>query len=560
MSRIDTASAGIAALSNAIIFSKGWRRSLIAFGSGAIAALALSPLGLVPAFFFSFPVAIWLLDGAAPEAPAFSRHALVSAAKDGWWFGFGYFLAGLWWIGAAFLVETDEFIWAMPLGVIGLPAVLAIFMALSFCIARLFWRPGPGRIFALVLGIGISEWLRHFLFTGFPWNTFGQGFASSVVLAQGASIVGTEGLSLLVVAIFAAPATLADRTTGFARWRPVTLAALAFMSIATFGYARLWHEGGVSPGVRVEAMVPGVRVRLVQPNTSQRDKILQRDSLATLAKFIELSNRATGPGLAGMEDVTHLVWPESPFPTILSRDFPTLGEIARLIPSGTTLITGAVRMEETPAGFRRFFNTLHVIGPRAEILTSYDKQHLVPFGEYLPLEGLLSSFGLRRFVHAPGAFAAGESRPLLAIPGLPPVLPLICYEAIFPHEIKGSGPRPGLILNITNDAWFGETSGPHQHFAQSRMRAIEFGLPLIRVANTGISATVDPYGRVLASMMIGIAGIADVGLPRSLDATVYSVYSVEIRLFGCLIALMLAIGLGPLKTVFDRRRRLELLK
>lgn len=541
----------IVALSHRVLLSDGWSRRLVALLAGAAGALAQAPIGFFPAFAVSFPVAVWLLDGATPGPSRLSPRPLLSAAADGWWFGFGYFLAGLWWIGAAFLVETDEFLWAMPLGVLGLPAGLGLFMALGFALARLVWFTGVARLFSLAFGLGIAEWLRHFVLTGFPWNTFGQGFGSNIVTAQAASLIGADGLGLLAILIFASPATLADEGVDRPSTRPVAVAAVALATLVAFGITRLALTGGLNPAPAEIESVPDVRLRLVQPNMSQREKIAQRDGIAVLTRLFQLSDRSTGPRSTGMADATHIIWPESPFPFLLASDPRALADIARLLPAKTGLITGAVRAE-TPAGQpRRFYNALLAFGAGGRLVATYDKVHLVPFGEYLPLEGVLSGLGLRRFVHAPGSFAVGERRPLLAIPGLPPALPLICYEAIFPHEMVPPGERPGLILNITNDAWFGETFGPHQHFAQVRLRAIEFGLPVVRVANTGISGVIDPYGRVLAAIPVGVESISDVFLPKALTSTRYSSNQINVGGVGSILALVLGLGfasVGRLKT------------
>ena len=226
-----------------------------------------------------------------------------------------------------------------------------------------------------------------------------------------------------------------------------------------------------------------------------------------------------------LDTATHLIWPESAFPFLLHRDAGALAQIAAILKPGTLLITGAARMSEPLPGesVGKFYNAIQTIDDRGTILESYDKVHLVPFGEYLPkfLDRIIRAAGLRQFISIPGGFEPSEERTTLSVPGLPPVAATICYEAIFPDDFLPDGPRPDLILNVTNDAWFGLTPGPYQHFAQARLRAVEEGLPLVRAANTGISAVVDPYGRVVASLPLGTEGVLDAALPRSLSRTVY---------------------------------------
>jgi apolipoprotein N-acyltransferase len=545
------------AIATAIILASGWRRCLIAFSAGAIGALAMAPINFFPAFIIPMTAAVWLIDGCAEtrQKPAARQVRLglpVSAWRAfaaGWWWGFGYFLGGLWWLGAAFLVEADKFAWALPLGVAGLPAVLAVFPGLGFMIARLLWTPGAGRLFALAAALSLAEWLRGHVLTGFPWNTFGMALGGNLNTAQLASIVGLYGLTILAVLIFSAPAVLGEKSAvQGARGRrlpaPIIAALLAFCGIYGFGAWRLSHA--------TSEPVAGVRLRIMQPNLPQDAKFRPENKAWILAHYLALSMRAATPDRPGLDDVTVLIWPESAFPFILSRDAGALAEIGAILPQNTVLVTGAARKENEArpfaAGPARYFNAIQVVASGGHILDSYDKVHLVPFGEYLPFQSVFDRLGLQQFVHVPGGFEAGSGRRLLVVPGLPPVAPLICYEAIFPGEAVPSGTvveRPGLLLNVTNDGWFGTTSGPHQHFAQARLRAIEEGLPLIRAANTGISAIVDPYGRVLGELQLGTEGVLDGGLPQGIEAPLFakfpfaSAFLVWIAVLGVALAVRL---------------------
>lgn len=502
-------------LAQRILLMWGWRRALVAAGAGALGALALAPLYIWPALIISLTLAVWLIDGAAIDRRGSTLAAMRSAAAVGWCFGFGYHLAGLWWLGAAFIVESEEFLWALPLGVLGLPAGLALFHALGFGLAAALWSAGAVRILALATGLTVAELLRGHVLTGFPWNLYGQAFGVTDVSAQGAALVGIYGLTFVAIAIAATPATFATGKTPLRRAAPAVLAMLVLSALLAYGIRRL--PAGPSD------TVAGVKIRIMQPNVSQREKNRPRGGQDVLSRYLALSDRSTGPTSSGIADVTHLIWPESAFPFLLSREPQALSQIAALLkPGRTTLITGAVRAEDTGPGQEdRFFNSIHVVLPDGVIAASYDKVHLVPFGEYLPFQAWLQRLGLRQFVNAPGGFDAGVTRKPLVIPGLPPAGPLICYEAIFPAAVMGA-PRPGFLLNVTNDAWFGMTTGPHQHFAQARMRAVEQGLPLIRAANTGISATFDGYGRTLQSLPLGVEGVIDTPLPVNHDWTYFS--------------------------------------
>jgi apolipoprotein N-acyltransferase len=289
-----------------------------------------------------------------------------------------------------------------------------------------------------------------------------------------------------------------------------------------------------------------VRLRIMQPNLPQDAKFNPRNRDAIMRHYLSLSAR---PHADGAGAPTHIIWPESAFPFLLHRDPASLAQIAALLDPGSVLITGAARMSEPLPGeaVGKFYNAIQVIDERGTILGAYDKGHLVPFGEYVPkfLDRLIRSMGLREFVHIPGGFEPSEQHASLRVPGMPPVAATICYEAIFPGEIVPSGPRPDLILNVTNDAWFGQTPGPYQHFAQARLRAVEEGLPLVRAANTGISAVIDPYGRIVDSLPLGVEGVLDTEIPVAAPETEYSGlgrFSLTAMLAICLMATVVRRG------------------
>ncbi len=509
------ATSWLVAASDAVILSFGWRRCLIALAAGATGALALSPFGLWPLMAIPMMAAIWLLDGSAAET---RTGALWRAFRDGWWWGFGYHLAGLWWLGAAFLVEADKFAWAMPLGVIALPAGLALFSATAFAAARLFWTADATRILAFAVALALAEWLRGHVFTGFPWNSFGMALAESPHLAQSASILGLYGLTLLAALIFAAPAAIATGETTPSRWIAPALALLIVAALAGFGVWRL-----SAPPAQT---VPNVKLRILQPNLPQDAKFRPEAGAAILDRYLRLSDRATGPRTLGLQDVTHLIWPESAFPFLLGREPAAVARIQAALPAQATLVTGAARAGEALPGESRppIYNSIQIVTKRDGIVASADKHHLVPFGEYLPaiFDRALRAVGLKEFVAVPGGFAAASALRPLRIPGLPLASPLICYEAIFPGEVVARGERPGFLLNVTNDGWFGLTTGPYQHLAQARLRAIEEGLPLVRAANTGISAVIDGHGRIIARLGLGIEDVLDSPLPRALPRTTYA--------------------------------------
>ena len=517
---------------HAVVLAFGWRRATIAFLAGTASALAMAPIYAWPVLFLTLPVLVWLVDGSAGGR----RSAAWAAAGAGWCFGFGYFLVGLYWIGYAFLVDAKTFGWLLPVAVAGLPAYLAIFTALGLAAARLIWVRGPERVLALAATLTIAEWLRGHVLTGFPWNTFGYALSEPLALAQSVTLVGIWGLTFLAVAIFASPAVLADDKTDTPHPYRVPLIGLLILAGLT-GY------GALRLSTHPTEFVSGVKLRIMQPNLQQDLKFNYSAKNEVMARYLRLSDRATGPGSNGAHDFTHLIWPEAAFPFFLTREPDALAQIAALLKPSTELITGAVRAGSvTEAGrVKDAYNSIYVIDGDGSIRAVYDKVHLVPFGEYLPFQRLLESFGLQQLTKVAGGFSSGDRRRRINVAGAPPMLPLICYEAVFPGEAVPKSERPGWLVNVTNDGWFGISSGPYQHLQQARMLAIAEGLPLVRAANTGISAVIDPVGRIVKSLPLGGEGVLDAPLPRAENPTIYVKFG-NYLLILFLVVSLLAVG------------------
>ncbi len=518
-----------APVAHSIVLAFGLRRAAIAFLAGAASALALAPVNAWPILFVTFPVVVWLVDGSA--AGRFS--GVWHAALAGWCFGFGYFLAGLYWIGYAFLVDAKTFGWLLPVAVAGLPAYLALFTALGLGAARLIWVRGPTRVLALAAMLTGAEWLRGHLLSGFPWNTFGYALTQPLALAQSVSLIGLWGLTFLSIAIFAAPAVLADDKADTPHPKRAPLIAFMILAaLAGYGIARL--------SIHPTEFVKDVKLRIMQPNLQQDEKFNYAAKAQVMERYLTLSNHATGPQSNGVHDFTHLIWPESAFPFFLTREPDALAQIATLLKPSTELITGAVRAApSSSASNLRAYNSVYVIDPDGSIRGIYDKVHLVPFGEYLPFQRLLERFGLRQLTKQVGGFLSGDRRRAMDLQAAPKMLPLICYEAIFPGAAVPRGERPGWLVNVTNDGWFGISSGPYQHFQQARVLAIAEGLPLVRAANTGISAVVDPLGRIVNSLPLGAEGVLDSRLPDAIEPTLYVRYGDSPLLLFLVVSLAL---------------------
>ncbi|MGH6945517.1 MAG: apolipoprotein N-acyltransferase [Geminicoccaceae bacterium] len=494
------------------------RSRLVALGSGALAALALPPVHFWPAL-LGFAMLVHLVRRAERRRAAFVL---------GWCFGFGHFVVGLYWIAIAFFVDAERF------GALAVPAVLllcaglAIFPGLAaWLVALRRWQSPSATALAFAVVWTGTEWLRGNFLWGFPWNLIGYAFASSDAVLQLASVTGIYGLSLLAALIGALPAALLE-PGGHARWRP----ALASVLIP----ALLFAGGAVRLAGAPEKTVPGVELRLVQGNIAQDHKWQPELRARWFERYLELSARA-------QDGVTAVIWPESATPYPLERDAEARRLIGQVVPQGGLLLTGGERFDlasEPP----RAWNSLFVLDGRGEILARYDKHELVPFGEFLPLRQVLGRIGLKKITEGTIDFQPGPGRETLRLPGLPPFSPLICYEAIFPGRVVDPDDRPDWLLNVTNDAWFGRSSGPYQHFAMARVRAVEEGLPLVRSANTGISAVVDPWGRVRAELGLGETGVLDAALPRPLGhASVFAAFRPwpMILLVGAAVAVLAAV-------------------
>ena len=449
----------------------------------------MPPLYWLPLAVIGLVAFVWLWDGASTARIAGLR---------AWVWGIGHFAVGSYWMIEAFFVPPADFAPLGPPAVLGLAVVLGAFPAAAAWLSKklaLRWPPLAGgyrRLVLLAIAWTVGEWLRGHIFTGYPWNPLAHVWAFATPLLQGAALVGVYGLSALSFIILAAPA---------GGWRAAG-AALALVGLAGVAGQQ------VMPPVATAA---GPIIRIVQPNVPQAEKWRDEFRAREMKRLIDLSRRE------GFDRLAAVVWPETAVPFIVQPDSSGLSMLATAAPRGGYLLAGAARAGRVVND--GVWNALVVVNPDGDVVATYDKVHLVPFGEYIPfhkelppLTGLIGR----------GSFEKGDAFTTIALPGLPAFSPLICYEATFPAEVVGRGARPAWLLNVTNDAWFGTSSGPYQHLASARLRSVEEGLPMIRAANTGVSAVIDGYGRILDSLDMEREGVIDHVLPPARAATLYA--------------------------------------
>lgn len=496
----------------------GWQRFLFAFAAGLVSALSYAPFGIFPALLLGFAALTLLMDGAQTH-----RNPLWSAAFAGWSFAFGQFLGGFYWVGYAFVVDAANHAWQIPIVEFCLPGGMALYIGAACALAARFWRPDASRVFVLAICYALGEWVRGHALTGFPWNLPAYGWGASLGVLQATALFGSYGLSLLTV-LFGASLALLFESGG--DWRVPAGATALFILF--------WVGGEIRLSSDPTTLIENIHLRLVQPDVPQTEKYVREYRERNWRRLVEFSVAKNGP------TPTHIIWPEAAPPFLLAREPEALDDIA-LITSDKVLLTGAVRVEvNTPTDYHPY-NSFYIFAHGGQLLDTYDKFHLVPFGEYLPLKSIFEAVGIAKLVNSPGDFSAGAGARTFDVPGAPPVTPLICYEILFPDEIAATR-RPGWFVNVTDDSWFGPPSstGPYQHLLTARIRAIEQGVPIARAANTGISAMIDPNGRITAILGAGQMGVVDAMLPAALPPTPYSRFGEW--LFLALLALCGGIG------------------
>jgi len=456
------------------------------------------------------PVSLWpsLFVGVSALYILYSRTLSAGQAfASGFFFALGYFVTGLWWIGNALLVEGNDFAWVWPISVIGLPTLLALFTGTFLANARMMGNPKSLRGFlAFAFFLTFSEWARGHAFTGFPWNLYGYVWSDHLPMAQAVRYTGAFGLTLITLLWAASPAILWLRRHD--RKFQAAMASVVLLSMAGLyagGTWRLNHNPTTFDSKNA--------VVVVQPNIPQN---MKWDPIAVQDNFLKISSLSKSHSFAEpVPENIFIVWPETAIsPTIYSQDA-NMDRIRGILQSYTEtnayLITGILRRLQDEDGQTSFANSIVFLNNDMTALQAYDKHHLVPFGEFIPFQDWIPLKPVAAF----RGFNRGAGPMTVERDGIPPFSPLICYEVIFPDNVTAKGaPRPRWIVNVTNDGWYGDSAGPYQHFAQTRLRAIEEGLPVIRSANTGVSGIIDPYGRVLDRVDIFQEGVIVSLLPE----------------------------------------------
>ncbi|MBL1435911.1 MAG: apolipoprotein N-acyltransferase [Rhodobacteraceae bacterium] len=445
-----------------------WLRFGLAIAAGLVLALGQAPYNFPYLAILALPALLWLLRKACCWKGGFFV---------GWGAGLGYFGLTLGWIVEPFLVDADRYGWMAPFALALMAGGIALFWGLGFALAQRW----PS---ALVLAgfWTLAELLRAYIFTGFPWALMAYNWVETPVI-QATSLIGVHGLGFMIVL---AGGLLLSK-------RGAVLAVLIAASLTGFGYNRL----------QTPVEQTGLTVRLIQPNALQTQKWDPDYIPLFYQRQLTLSAKIGKPDI--------VIWPEAAIAYLPDEQPFVRTQITTA--AQAPVILGARRQDAEGV-----YNSLFLLNKDSSIDAVYDKFHLVPFGEYMPLQGLARQLGLKGLAEQMGASNSfGTGPKILQGEGVPPFLPLICYEAIFPQGV--AGPRPEWLVQITNDAWFGARSGPFQHLAQARVRAIEQGLPLARAANTGISAMIDPLGRITASLPLGEEGFLDAALAKPLPPT-----------------------------------------
>ena len=488
-------------------FLQGKLKYLTLFIAGGLADLSLAPFYIFPVLFISFPVFYKILSGATNKKQAF----LI-----GWMFGFGFFVFGLYWIANSLLVDAEKFAWLIPFAVCGIPFGLAIYVGLFGAAYQILRRDNNWQNILLFASLWvIFEYLRGILFTGFPWNLIGYAALFSNWFAQSAALGGVYLLSFFIVVIALLPSYYKAK---------IFTVIVIILTVLNFAYGYVHVNQSIAPAKKLKLL-------LFQPNIAESMKWepeVSKEQFVENVKYLKTLDFKN-------KDIVLL--PETGVPFDLSRQPLVVQALKEVTPANGLLVTGALRSEGKTLADYKVWNTLYTISQQG-VYSFYDKVHLVPFGEFVPLRKYLPF--INKITPGNVDISSGEKTELIKYNGFS-FLSLICYEIIFP-EYAASKPQPDFIVNVTNDGWFGNSTGPYQHLAMAQMRAIEQGEPVIRDANSGISAVIDGHGKLLQTLPLSVRGVIDYELELRKTVTIYALYGDKI-IFGLIIIIMIALFL-----------------
>lgn len=518
---------------------EGWRRYAVALGFGCLAALAYAPLRFWPFLIIAFSGLALLTDSLTDHEKGRRAAFLTGSA-----FGLGFFGIGYLWLANAFLVQAEAFAWMIP---VILPAFF-LFLGLFFgfgslihvAILKRYPRQGLVRILPLLIGLSVAEWLRGHILSGLPWNLTAQAMAGSTLAMQPLAVLGPYGYGLILTFLALLPAAAILSPPAAQR------AALAF----AVGATTILAYGGLRLALNPTVLRDDAAVVVIQPNMAQRDKLDPQKRRQGLRD--NLTATAVGAAAFTGDESVYVVWPENAYP-LLDR-IPDLPDVlARDLPDDGYLITGSIREVE-----RGYTNALLAFGPASKgspLYTAYDKHKLVPFGEMLPFYEVFEALGIASLAPVgDGGFIPGDGPRTITL-GNAPFAPLICYEDVFPGMLYPKGERPDWLVVVTNDAWFGDAAGPRQHLDIARMRAIENGLPVVRSANTGISAMIDPNGRLLHALPLYQQNKFNFYLPAKIVAPLYPQLRDVTLIMLLSVCAMMVLTKGPQHGIYPGTRQ-----
>ncbi len=468
-----------------IHIKNNWIKRISLIGLGALMTLTFAPYYYNFLLPIIFSLLFYTINKNIPKRKLFGT---------GFWFGMGLGAFSTAWIANALMIDGGMYVSLIPVVWIGMGILFGLFWGIPTCLSG-FYKVGLHRLLGWAALITLFEWIRSWFLTGFPWNLTGSVWEDTLPILQFASIFGVYGLTFITLVLCSIPVFWSNK-------KIIGFALFLFTLIYGFGFYRVYNGH--------EAVATGIRLRLVQPNIPQTLKWDPDKSEENFVKILRLSKQNN-------QSITHTLWPESAVSFIVNQDKTETPRLMQAVRQGGTLIMGGIRttgVPETPLA-----NSLFVLDDFANILAHYDKTHLVPFGEYIPFRQIIP---LDKLVPIPFDFKEGKELKTIRVAGTPPFGSLVCYEIIFSGHVVSSKERPSWLVNTTNDGWYGLSAGPYQHLGMAKMRAVEEGLPIARVANTGISAVFDGYGQTIGKLPLGTEGVLDTTLPMPLPKTIYS--------------------------------------